>query len=522
VAARRRTRRAPAAAFEGRSGSIRDLDAVVAEERLDLPAQHPRHVLRRETVFVLRDEIGRVEPLGRLEEALGGRHVVDPGGADRLLGPPVDLGGAGGELGRPGAHQHAGGGRVTARRAPDVPADGMGAVALPRQPLERLEVRPEVEPGRRDLRKRRRALLETPEKLDAHPVRPGEMAEDLDRLRCFDQTRVERGETLRIGVHPGRVARAPTEGRGVLGSAAPQSGGIMRHLDWMLRAALAALAAGLAGWVPTRAQTPPAEASAEEAWKDTAELSYVVTGGNAEASTLGFKNKLWRKWSSTALELNAGGVRAESTTLTRTAIGTTTNFTVDEESTTSLSAESYFLNGRVDRKITEHFFWFVGAGWDRNRFAGVENRTVGVVGVGNVWIDSDRAKFRTDYSATYTDEKDVAENPNFKSNFTGARLSASLMRKIGANAAFTDDTVLDENLDETSDYRGNMTNSLTVAMSKRLALKASLQWLYRHEPAFQDVDLFDAPPPAGALQGTVPVQLKTLDTVFTTSLVINF
>jgi putative salt-induced outer membrane protein YdiY len=295
----------------------------------------------------------------------------------------------------------------------------------------------------------------------------------------------------------------------------------MRHPTGIPRSALPLLVVGLVGWLPALGQTPPAP-PAPEGWKDTADLSLVVTSGNSETSTLGFKDKLWRKWDSSAFELNAGGVRAESTTTSRTAVGTVTSFNVDEQSTTDLTAESYFLNGRYDRNITDRFFWFVGAGWDRNRLSGVENRYIGVVGVGNIWIDHERTKFRTDYSATYTDETDVSEGPDFKGNFAGLRVSSAFLRKIGTNAAFTNDTILNESLDDSSDYRGNMTNSLTVAMNKRLALKASLQWLYRHEPAFLDVDLFDAPPPGGVKTGTVPVQLKTLDSVFTTSLVINF
>ena len=291
-----------------------------------------------------------------------------------------------------------------------------------------------------------------------------------------------------------------------------------RHPVRIRRGAAVLLAAGICGSIPARAQDKPSD----DHWKDTAEFSYVVTAGNSETSTLGFKDKLGRKWDRSSFELNAGGVRAEATTKTRTAIGTSTNFAIDEQSATALTAESYFLNGRYDRKISDQFFWFVGTGWDRNRFAGVENRYVGVVGVGNVWIDKDRTKFRTDYSATYTDEKDVTENPNFKANFSGLRVASSLLRKMGDNATWTDDLILDENLDDTSDYRANMTNSLAVAMSRRLALKVNLQWLYDHEPAFQKVDLLNAPPPAGTKTGTVLAQLDDLDTIFTASLVVNF
>src|SRR5678815_3256841 len=144
-------------------------------------------------------------------------------------------------------------------------------------------------------------------------------------------------------------------------------------------------------------KTPP-----PDRWQDTAELSYVVTAGNSETDTLGFKNKLWRQWEKSAFEFNAGGVRANATTTTTFALGTMNNFDVTEKNDSNLTAETYYLNGRYDRKIIDSFFWFVAAGWDRNRFAGVQNRYTGVAGVGNIWTDTDRRKFRTDYSLTFT------------------------------------------------------------------------------------------------------------------------
>src|SRR5262249_25147691 len=133
----------------------------------------------------------------------------------------------------------------------------------------------------------------------------------------------------------------------------------------------------------------PAPAAGEEHWKDSAELSYVVTAGNSRTNTLGFKNKLWRKWERSAFELNAGGVRAEATTITdEFAVGTTNTFSVTKQRTTDLTAESYYLNGRYDRKITDKFIWFGLAGWDRNRFSGIDNRYTGAAGLGNLWVDT--------------------------------------------------------------------------------------------------------------------------------------
>jgi putative salt-induced outer membrane protein YdiY len=273
--------------------------------------------------------------------------------------------------------------------------------------------------------------------------------------------------------------------------------------------------------VPPLAQDKPAGKEAPAGWSDKGELSYVVTGGNAETSTVGFKNTLGRAWERSGFELKAGGIRAESTTTTRTAVGpSNTNFSVVEESTTDLTAENYFLNGRYDRKISEHVFWFAGAGWDRNRFAGVENRYAGVGGIGNIWVDSERVKFRTDYSATFTRQNDVVENPDAKEDFAGARLSSKLEVKFGQNGTYGNDTVIDENLDDTSDLRADMTNWVAVSMSTHLALKVSLQLLYDGQPSFAAIPREF---PLGTATGeTVLVELDDLDTIFTTSLVLNF
>ncbi len=275
--------------------------------------------------------------------------------------------------------------------------------------------------------------------------------------------------------------------------------------------ALAAAAVLLCGTAPALAQE-----EAAGGWKDTAEFSYVMTTGNSETSTLGFKNILSRAWERSGFTLKAGGIRAESTTTSRSAV----NGAVSETETTSKTAENYYLNGKYDRKITERFFWYAGLGWDRNRFAGIENRYIAEAGVGNIWINEDRIKFRTEYAATFTDQEDVFPVAGADDNWLGARFAWDYLHKFGANTVYQNLLVLDANLDDTDDWRGDMINSVAVAMSERLALKVSLQWLYDNEPSFVSVDNFDAP--GGNLIGTVPFQLDELDTVFTASLVVNF
>jgi len=261
-------------------------------------------------------------------------------------------------------------------------------------------------------------------------------------------------------------------------------------------------------------QQPPADS---DTWKDTAEFSFVATAGNSDTTTLGFKNQLVRKWSSSDFELNAGGVRSEGTT-NRRAVGTADDFRIDEDS--ELTAENYFFNGRYDHEITDIFFWFFGAGWDRNTFSGIDNRYTGVAGVGNNWVDREELKFRTDYAVTFTRQDDVVENPDVDDSFLGLRVSWHYLHKFGSTTEYLNDLVVDENLDDTDDLRANMINSVSVALSKRLALKVSLQFLYDHQPSLEELPLFDT---SGVDTGTrVLAELDELDTVFTSSLVANF
>jgi putative salt-induced outer membrane protein YdiY len=264
-------------------------------------------------------------------------------------------------------------------------------------------------------------------------------------------------------------------------------------------------------------QLIPIGARAEEkmtGWSDVAEFSWVQTAGNSESSTFGLKNKLTRTWESSKFTFKAGGIRAESTTKSYTASGDPVEFEVTEE--TKTTAENYYLNVRYDHKITDRFFWYAGAGWDRNRPAGIDNRYIAQGGVGNIWHDRDDLKFRTDYAATYTDQEDVFEQPGADTSFLGARFSWEYLNKFGNDTTYENVLVLDANLEESSDYRADMINSLAVAINAHLALKVSLQWLYDNEPAFIEVPRLDPPPDTEALE------LDSLDSLFTASLVVNF
>ena len=259
----------------------------------------------------------------------------------------------------------------------------------------------------------------------------------------------------------------------------------------------------------------------ELGWSDTAELTAVFTGGNAEASTLGFKNELIRDWESSDLVIGVGALRAESTAFTRTAVGVSPlSFQLTKDSVTALTAESYYARGQYSRELSPRTFWYAGTGWERNTFAGIENRYSWGGGVGNTWVDDDTSTFKTGYGLTYTVQDDVAETTDGNDTFGGLRLSYDYRRQLTANTEFTSLLVADENLQETEDFRTDLINAVAVSMNSQLALKVSWQLLYDNLPSLIGIPLMgvNGLPTAD----TVFTELDTVDNLLTFALVASF
>jgi putative salt-induced outer membrane protein YdiY len=260
----------------------------------------------------------------------------------------------------------------------------------------------------------------------------------------------------------------------------------------------------------------PVAAQAPYVWTNQTELSFVATGGNASSSTLGLKSALLGKAAENAFKLEVGGIRGETNFRQVTANGTPGSFTVSETTMSELTAESYFAKARYDRSFGSGYA-FGGSGWDRNTFAGIQNRFQFITGIGRAWVESETATFKTDIAATYTVQKDVSPAPGADDAFGGIRLSIEAMRKLSEAAEYTSVLIVDENAETTEDYRADWTNALSVSLSERLAFKTALQLLFDNSPSLQSVPLFTAGVPAG----TVLTPGQELDSVLTLALVIK-
>lgn len=275
---------------------------------------------------------------------------------------------------------------------------------------------------------------------------------------------------------------------------------------------------------PSRAQVE-AEEGEDLGWSNSTDLSLVVTEGNSSTETLGFNNYLTRLWSKSRYSLRVEAVRSNTADDPFAIVipETDGDFYV-EYPDQALDVERYFIENRYDRSIAERFFWNAGVSWERNKAAGILNRWVGFAGVGNLWWTREDLKFSTTYGLSYTDREDEIPDPLNDQSFIGFRFGWEYMNQWGKVTTYRNNWNFTNSLNDTSNYYSDMVNSISVAINSRLALKVSLQWLYNSVPGLENVSLFVLDPKTGLRVevGEVEIRKDSLDTIFSTSLVVNF
>jgi putative salt-induced outer membrane protein YdiY len=295
------------------------------------------------------------------------------------------------------------------------------------------------------------------------------------------------------------------------------------------RAALTVTALALLAAVPAHAQqvATPTETTAvdEKSFKvdapgtyANADLSYVLTSGNSTANSLGFKGDVTHRWAKHSIGFAAGGLRASSSPDTRFAVGTPGDFEVQIPEA-ELTAEAYYGRGRYDFKLSDRLYFTTGAGWERNRFSGLDNRWLVDTGLGYIFVNNDRTSFRGAAGITYTSE-DYTVDDGRDGSFFGARAGWDFRQKLFSNTTFTHTLIADENLEDTDDLRVDAQFGLHVAMSSKLGLKVNWRLLWDNQPALAEYDLYT---PGGIDTGlTVISPYKELDQGFSVSLVFSF
>ena len=258
----------------------------------------------------------------------------------------------------------------------------------------------------------------------------------------------------------------------------------------------------------------------EVRWRSSAELTYLLNGGNSISSTLGLRNVLRRSSDRGELRVDAMARRTDATRTTRTAVGEgPDDFRVDEEQETERSAERYSVQSRYDRTLTPRTFAFGGIGWERNTFAGFDHRTVAVTGVGGQWGEEDRWELKLGSGLTYTVQRDVTPDPAKEDSFAGVRLNLDYTHQLTTGTQAELHWVVDGNAQEVSDVRADLIQSVSASLTDRLAIKTTLQLKLDSEPPVESVPLVT--PDGEATGDRVLVPLRRADHSLSVALVVT-
>lgn len=252
-------------------------------------------------------------------------------------------------------------------------------------------------------------------------------------------------------------------------------------------------------------------------WSNVADLGFVLTAGNSSTSTFSFDDKLTYAWERADFNFRAGALRVQ-TMDDPFAVGSPEDFEIIEDLTRALDTERYYFSGNYQKNISDLFFWVAGGGWDKDTNAGIESRTVIFGGIGNMWKETERTLFTTDYTVTFTRRIDDIPDPERKGKFSELRLGWDYRRQLTAHTQFDSDLVFFAAISDFSDNRFVTINSVTSNLTDMFALRFSLEFRYQNIPALEEIDLET---PEGRPIGEVVVRKKKLDSVLKFSFVVT-
>ena len=186
----------------------------------------------------------------------------------------------------------------------------------------------------------------------------------------------------------------------------------------------------------------------------------MTTNGNSKGTSTSVKNLFNYHWSDvTSLELTAGEFSAKNAG--------------------QITAENYNAGEKVTLKALGRNYAFERFGWDKDRFAGIQNRYDASAGMGRLLLELPKDKLNFELSGGYVDQE-LIDAPH--RNFASGHAYAKYEHTLSATSKFTQDGDYLHNFKNSKGYRFNTETALIAAVSVHLSLKASFTWKRNGQP----------------------------------------
>ena len=221
-------------------------------------------------------------------------------------------------------------------------------------------------------------------------------------------------------------------------------------------------------------------AKSEKVWSDQAELSFVTTSGNTKTTSLAGKNLLTYKFTPKAVgSWKIGGLYSKDGGVT--------------------TAENYATELRLDYLYTERIYNYALAGWNKDRFSGIDRRYYGGAGAGYKVLVGPKHLLSGEAGLNFTRE-DYTDNTS--SDFLTGRAYGKYEYAITKKNRFSQSMEFLYDFSDSSHFKVGSETAVVSSLTDVLSLKAGYTLRYDHRP--------------------VPAGLRQTDTMTTVALVANF
>lgn len=210
--------------------------------------------------------------------------------------------------------------------------------------------------------------------------------------------------------------------------------------------------------IPAHATDAPTDESGSP-WSGSLGLAYLATSGNTNTSSLGFELKFER-------EPRPWGLRGRALT-----------YRAREDDKTT--AERYLAGLRTERAFEDRWSVFAGASGERDRFKGINLRSI--VEAGGLYhaLLGPRHNLSFDAGVTWTWAEDVRKE---SVDSVGLVAGVSYSLQLSENAELTERFIYYPNLDESDDWRYRSETALTAKINTRWAIKLGYLITYDNLP----------------------------------------
>lgn len=285
---------------------------------------------------------------------------------------------------------------------------------------------------------------------------------------------------------------------------------------WFLAAWVLAVGADPARGAPDSstkaAQAGEASREAEEESERSGnrlDFNFASSSGNAAARSLGLGLAASREAGPFRFRLDGGLLRASTGNVVRSAVGSVEDHEVLRTVTSKVSADRTYLravmteagpNAQAPNGPGMHFFG--AAGWERDAAAGFRSRTDLTAGVQARFGEEVglRAPVQVGAGLSLVRQEDEVPDPELGATTLGLRLDGRTGRELG-DAELEVVAASTWNLGARDDLRLDVTGSVAMPLTERLAFRSSVQVLLDTRPALERLPLRAVPD--GPLIGAV-------------------